>query len=97
MTLHQLAIFDAVARHRGFTRAAQELRLTQPAVSAEVGQLEREFSLALFERTRRQTGLTDAGRQLHAYAQRLFAPWTSSRRRCAICGSSRGAGSRSPP
>ena len=73
MTLHQLAIFDAVARHRGYTRAAQELRLTQPAVSAQVGQLEREFSLALFERTRRQTGLTDAGRQMHAYAQRLFA------------------------
>ena len=72
MTFHQLRIFDTVARHRSYTRAADELRLTQPAISAQVRELEQAFGLPLFERSGRQIFLTEAGRELHAYAQRIF-------------------------
>ncbi len=72
VTLHQLRIFETVARHRSYTQAAEELRLTQPAVSAQVRELEQTFSLSFFERSGRRIFLTEAGRELHAYTQRIF-------------------------
>ncbi len=72
MTFHQLRIFERVAKLSSYTHAAAELRLTQPAVSAQVRELERAFGLPLFERLGRQIMLTEAGRELESYARRIF-------------------------
>ena len=71
MTLHQLKTFMAVARHQSYSRAAEELRLTQPAVSAQVRELERTLDTILFERVGRAIVPTEAGRELLEYAQRV--------------------------
>lgn len=62
LTLRQLHIFEAVARHLSFTRAATELHLTQPAVSMQVKLLEEALGMALFERVSKRLKLTEAGR-----------------------------------
>jgi DNA-binding transcriptional LysR family regulator len=71
MTIHQLRVFLAVARHNSYTRAAEELRLTQPAVSAQVRELERTLDSTFFERVGRTIVLTEAGKELLAYAQKV--------------------------
>ena len=63
-TLRQLKVFEAVARHLSFSRAAEELHLTQPAVSAQVKKLEQHAGLPLFEQLGRKDHLTAAGRQM---------------------------------
>jgi DNA-binding transcriptional LysR family regulator len=63
-TLRQLQVFDAVARHLSFSRAARELHLTQPAVSMQVKQLEGQAGLSLFEQVGRRLFLTEAGHAL---------------------------------
>jgi LysR family transcriptional regulator, low CO2-responsive transcriptional regulator len=70
-TLHQLAVFRAVARHSSYTRAAAELHISQPAVSRQVHLLEDALGVALFERIGRRVRLTDAGGDVLAYAQRV--------------------------
>jgi DNA-binding transcriptional LysR family regulator len=62
----QLAYFEAVARLDSFTRAAQQLHVAQPAVSAQIRRLERELGTALFTRTTRRVTLTQAGSALLA-------------------------------
>ncbi len=64
MTLRQLRVFEAVARHTNFSRAAEELHLTQPAVSTQVKELAAHVGLPLFERLGRKTYLTPAGEEL---------------------------------
>jgi DNA-binding transcriptional LysR family regulator len=71
MTLHQLRIFLAVARHLSYSRAAEELRLTQPAVSAQVRELERHLGGVFFERIGRAIRLTEAGAELLGYAEKV--------------------------
>jgi LysR family transcriptional activator of glutamate synthase operon len=71
--LRQLVYFDAVVRHGGFTRAAEQLRVAQPAVSAQVQRLERELGVALLARTTRRVDLTRAGEVFLARAQRVLA------------------------
>jgi LysR family transcriptional regulator, low CO2-responsive transcriptional regulator len=73
LTLHQLRVFRAVARHMSYTRAAGELHISQPAVSRQVQWLEDALGVALFERVGRRVRLTDAGEDVLAYAQRLSA------------------------
>jgi DNA-binding transcriptional LysR family regulator len=68
LTLRQLKIFEAVARHLSFTSASKELHLTQPAVSMQVKQLEEEVGLPLFEQVGKKIFLTDAGQELRRYA-----------------------------
>ncbi len=65
-TLQQLRLFEAVARHKSFTRAAEEVHLSQPAVSIQVKRLEQNVGLALFEHVGKRISLTDAGRELYA-------------------------------
>ena len=60
-SLQALASFDAAARHESYTRAAQELALTQSAVSRQIGALEEFLGIALFRRTRHGVALTPAG------------------------------------
>lgn len=61
-----------MARHLNFSRAAEELALSQPAVSMHIKQLERTLGLPLFEKIGRRIFLTDAGRHLQDYAQKVF-------------------------
>lgn len=66
-TLRQLKVFEAVARHLSFSRAAQELHLTQPAVSTQVKKLEDHAGLPLFEQIGKKIHLSPAGvEMLHA-------------------------------
>ncbi len=65
-SLRQLQIFEAVARNLSYTRAAEELHLTQPAVFAQVKQLEEGVDMPLIERTGKQLHLTEAGREVLA-------------------------------
>ena len=63
-TLRQMQVFEAVSRHLSFSRAAQELNLTQPAVSLQIKQLEGLTRLPLFEQVGRKVYLTEAGETL---------------------------------
>jgi DNA-binding transcriptional LysR family regulator len=65
-TLQQLRLFAAVARNGSFTRAAEEVHLTQPAVSIQVKRLEERVGLALFEHVGRALHLTVAGQEVFA-------------------------------
>ena len=71
VTFRQLHIFEAVARHLSYTRAAEELHLSQPAVSMQIRQLEDSAGLALFEQLGKRIFLTEAGRELYHYSQRI--------------------------
>ncbi|WNZ24589.1 LysR family transcriptional regulator [Leptolyngbya sp. NK1-12] len=71
-TLHQLKVFEATARHGSFTRAAEELFLTQPTVSMQVKQLTKAIGLSLFEQVGKRLYLTDAGRELYSTCQEIF-------------------------
>src|SRR5262245_14976780 len=62
MTLHQLRIFESVARHLNVTRASKELHMSQPAVSQQLKFLERQFRERLIVRTRQGLKLTEQGR-----------------------------------
>jgi DNA-binding transcriptional LysR family regulator len=72
MDLAQLEVFLAVAREGRFSRAAEKLYRTQSAVSQTVRKLEGELGETLFDRTSREGVLTDAGRVLHEYAEKLM-------------------------
>jgi DNA-binding transcriptional LysR family regulator len=69
VTLRQLRLFDAVARHLSFSRAAQEMHLTQPAVSMQIKQLEDSAGLPLFEQLGKKIFLTEAGRELSHFTR----------------------------
>lgn len=71
VTLRQLRVFDAVARHLNFTRAAEELHLSQPAVSMQIKQLEIGVGIALFEQHGKRVHLTEAGHELHHYCRSI--------------------------
>src|SRR5258707_5460507 len=70
--LNALRSFDAAARHQSFTRAAEELCVTQGAVSHSVKALETELGLQLFKRERNGLIITDAGRDYLAVVRDVF-------------------------
>jgi len=72
MTLEQLRIFLAVAEHLHFTRAAENLYITQPAVSAAIQSLETEYRVKLFHRIGRHVEITEAGKLLQLEAQKIL-------------------------
>jgi DNA-binding transcriptional LysR family regulator len=61
ITIRQLRIFERVARNLSFSRAAEELHLTQPAVSMKIKQMEEQAGISLFNQTGRRISLTQAG------------------------------------
>ncbi|MGK7949336.1 MAG: LysR substrate-binding domain-containing protein [Xenococcaceae cyanobacterium] len=71
-TLHQLKVFETVARHASFTRAAEELFITQPTVSSQVKQLTKAIGLPLFEQIGKSLYLTEAGKELLATCHDIF-------------------------
>jgi DNA-binding transcriptional LysR family regulator len=72
MTLEQLRIFLAVAKMLHFSRAAEALYITQPAVSAAIQTLETEYGVRLFHRIGRHIEITDAGKLLQGEAQKIL-------------------------
>lgn len=73
MELSQLRYFLKIAALGTFTRAAEELNVTQPALSRSIGKLEEEIGRPVFERQTRSVVLTDAGRLLQARAEQVLA------------------------
>src|SRR5688500_4941657 len=73
MELRQLKYLEAVARHRHFTRAAEELHVAQSALSAQVRRLEAELGTALLRRTTRSVELTEAGELAVRHARAALA------------------------
>jgi LysR family transcriptional regulator, transcription activator of glutamate synthase operon len=79
MDLRQLRGVEAVARHRHFTRAAEELHLAQSALSHQIRRLEQELGTPLFERTSRRVAPTEAGQAIAARARRVLAEVDAAR------------------
>ena len=79
MDLRQLEMFVAVARHRHFTRAAEELYVSQSAVSQQVGRLERGLGVELLRRGTRGVELTAAGEELLRSAEAILAQVADAR------------------
>ena len=75
-TLRQLEVFEAIARLGSFTRAAEELFLTQPTVSMQIKKLTEAVGLPLFEQVGKKIYLTDAGRELHKTSRGVFEHFT---------------------
>ena len=72
MADRRLQVFYTVARHMSFTRAAEQLFMTQPAVTFQVKQLEEHFNARLFERSRGKIALTPTGQVVLEYAERIL-------------------------
>ena len=71
LTLRQLQVFESVARHLSYTRAAEQLYLSQPAVSMQIRQLEASIGLPLFEQLGKKIFLTEAGTELYGYSRNI--------------------------
>ena len=71
MEMHPLRVFVTVAQEKSFSRAAEKLLRTQPAVSLSVQRLEDELGEKLFDRSAKDLLLTDAGRIAYEYARRF--------------------------
>ncbi|HLJ58092.1 MAG TPA: LysR substrate-binding domain-containing protein [Chthonomonadaceae bacterium] len=80
MELFQLRYFAAAARRLHFTRAAQECCVAQPSLSQQIANLERELGAPLFVRQGRGVALTDAGRVMLEYAERILAEEEAAKR-----------------
>lgn len=72
MADRRLQVFAAVAKHGSFTRAAEHLFMTQPAVTFQIKQLEEQFSTRLLERGHGKVTLTPAGEIVQAFAERIL-------------------------
>ena len=72
MADRRLQVFHAVAEHLSFTKAAEALFMTQPAVTFQIRQLEEQYDTRLFERRRRGIALTPAGELMFSYARRIL-------------------------
>ncbi|MFN0317708.1 MAG: LysR substrate-binding domain-containing protein [Burkholderiales bacterium] len=76
VTWNQLRLFEAVARNSSFTRAAEELHVVQPTVSAQVKQLAQSVGSPLFEQLGKKIYLTDAGKELYKTCRELSDVWS---------------------
>jgi DNA-binding transcriptional LysR family regulator len=73
LNFHQLYIFYAVATHHSFSRAAEALDITQPAVSIQIQELEKSLGATLFHRRSRGLRLTEVGETVMTYSQQIFS------------------------
>jgi len=76
MADRRLQVFFTVARLLSFTKAAETLHMTQPAVTFQVRQLEEYFNTRLFDRTHNRINLTEAGSRVYGYADKIFELYT---------------------
>jgi DNA-binding transcriptional LysR family regulator len=72
MADRRLQVFHTVARLLSFTKAAESLHMTQPAVTFQVRQFEEYFNTRLFDRTHNRISLTEAGQRVYEFADRIF-------------------------
>ena len=72
MADRRLKIFHTVARLLNFTKAGEQLHMTQPAVTFQIRQLEEQFNTRLFDRTHNKVTLTEAGKLVYMYADRIL-------------------------
>lgn len=73
MADRRLQVFHTVARLLSFTKAAETLHMTQPAVTFQIRQLEEHFNTRLFDRTHNRISLTAAGQRVYEYADKILA------------------------
>jgi DNA-binding transcriptional LysR family regulator len=73
LNLRQLHVFASVVKHMSVSLAAEELFITQPAVSQQIRGLEQQLGVKLFERTHNGLVLTDAGAAIHPHVQAILA------------------------
>ena len=71
LTIRQIKVFTAVAKLQNYTRAAESLHMSQPAVSMQIKQLENSIGLPLFEQIGKKNHLTAAGKQMHHFSRRF--------------------------
>lgn len=81
MDVGQLRYFSKIVEHRSFTRAAEDCHVSQPALSQQIGKLERELGQPLFERQGRTIRLTPAGQLLHNKAEQILFLVEDAKRR----------------
>src|SRR5258706_8484722 len=79
MDVRDLQVFLSVAKHLNYTRAAEEVNLSQPSVSVRMRELERDLGSKLFEQLGKKIALTEAGRLLVPYAMRIIAAMSDAR------------------
>jgi len=72
LTFTNVRIFESVVRHESFSRAAEELRVSQPYVSAQIAGLGTKLGIELFRRVGRRAYVTEAGRLLRTHAVRIL-------------------------
>ena len=72
MNLKQLEAFVQVAEGGSFSRAAKELYLTQPTISAHIASLEKELNVRLFIRNTKEVSLSEDGKELYKYAKPMM-------------------------
>lgn len=75
-TFRQLKLLESVARNSSFTRASEEMHLTQPAVSTQIKHLEDEVGLPLFEHMGKKIFLTEAGREMYEFSRDIAQKFT---------------------
>src|SRR2546423_692031 len=91
MNLNQVQVFCTVAKHLSYSMAAEELFITQPAVSQQVKALERQLNVKLFERVGNKLFLTEAGEKVLPHCQALLTSRAEMEQTLAMLrGSSRG-------
>ncbi|MCM3177906.1 LysR family transcriptional regulator [Cytobacillus horneckiae] len=74
MDIKQLEVFNTIYKHKNFSKAAQELEISQPTVSAQIKSLEESLGLQLFNRKNKALGnLTDAGKILYPYSSQILS------------------------
>ena len=79
MDIRDLQVFLSVAKHLNYTRAGEEVNLSQPSVSVRMRELERDLGSKLFEQLGKKIALTEAGRLLVPYAMRIIAAMSDAR------------------
>jgi DNA-binding transcriptional LysR family regulator len=79
MDVRDLEVFLSVAKHLNFTRAGEEVHLSQPSVSVRVRRLEEDLGVKLFEQLGKKVALTEAGRLLEPHARRVVAALDDAR------------------
>ncbi|WP_346353129.1 LysR family transcriptional regulator [Azotosporobacter soli] len=86
MDIRLLKTFLLVARLLNITRAAEQLSFSQPAITAQISNLEDVFKVALFERRGKRLALTEAGRNLVGYAERIVSLWEETQNAMTVFG-----------
>ncbi len=76
MSDRRLQVFHTVAKLLSFTKAADQLHMTQPAVTFQIRQLEEQFDTRLFDRAHNRVSLTDAGERAFEYAENIFEQYS---------------------